>query len=54
MQLSQEMTLQTSPNFNQIQRYLNQFLLEMFDSLQQDFTSCVPQYKLNIFFPKAS
>ena len=57
MQISQEMTSYTQPNFDQIDkgRYLSQFVSEMLDSsLQYDSSKCAPQYEHNGFFTMAT
>ena len=36
------------------ERYLSQFVSEMFDSLQQDSTKSAPQYELNSFVTMAT
>ena len=57
MQISQVMTYNT---LNQIlikfdgKSYLNQFVSQMFDSLQYDSNKCAPQYKLNSFVTMAT
>ena len=52
------MTSYAQPNFDQIkydeERYLSQFVSEMFDSLQYDSTKCAPQYELNSFVTMAT
>ena len=35
-------------------RYLSQFVLEMFDSLQEDSTKCAPLFELNNFIAMAT
>ena len=58
MQISQVMTSYTRPDFVQYdeERYLSQFLSEMFDSSRYNSTKCALQYELNssvtiIFYP---
>ena len=54
MQISQLMTSYTQPSFDQIKRYLSQFVSEMFDSLQEDSTKCAPLFELNNFIAMAT
>jgi len=44
---------QISIKYNE-ERYLSQFVSEMFDSLQEDSTKCAPQYQLDSFVTMAT
>ena len=51
MQISQASMSELQPNFDQCykERYIGQFVSEMFHFLQEDSSRCAPQYELNSF-----